>query len=163
MGESEPPFSFLLHVERCYSCVLVGHFFLLVSHCAVKTICQKCKSLLELCVCRSICFLSLCILSNTDVLRHSSPPALSQKHLNCMLCERGRDTQAKVKRPKRRIHVSPDEIGNYTLHMQGPELLRVGPFPPTTGREMLKSHFFFFSPEVKELLVFAQHTNTQCV
>ena len=55
-----------------------------------------------------------CILSNTDT---PTPPEFSSKHLNCMLCKRGRGTEAKVKWPKRSIHVSPDKIGNYTLHM----------------------------------------------
>lgn len=78
-----------------------------------------------------------------------------------MLCERGRDTEAKVKGPKRSIHVSPDKIGNYTLHMQEPELVEIGPLAPTTGREMWKSPFF---PRSKRTAcVHAAHKHIVCV
>lgn len=77
-----------------------------------------------------------------------------------MLCERGRDTEAKVKGPKRSIHVSPDKIGNYTLRMQEPELVEIGPLAPTTGREMWKSPFF---PRSKRTAcVHAAHKHTVC-
>lgn len=77
-----------------------------------------------------------------------------------MLRERGRDTEAKVKWPKRSIHVSPDKIGNYTLHMQGPKLVEIGPSAPTAGREMLKSHFFPRSE--RTACVHAAHKHTVC-
>lgn len=137
-----------------------GSFFLLTSHCAVKTICQKRKSLYI----APFFPLSFCILSNTDVLRHSSPPALSQKHLNCMLCERGRDTQTKVKWPKRRIHVSPDEIGNYTLHTRGPELVGIGPLRSNHRLGNVEISLLFFFPRSKRTAcVRVAHKHTVCV
>lgn len=94
------------------------------------------------------------------LLRHSSPPALSYKRLNCMLYDRGRDTEAKVQRPKRSLPVSPDEIGNDPLRLQGPELVDIGPSAPTAGRQMLKSHFF---PRSKRTAcVHAAHKHTVC-
>lgn len=74
-----------------------------------------------------------------------------------MLCERGRDTEAKVKWPKRRIHVSPEIIH---CARKGPSKSKSAPKLQPQAGECWNLTFF---PEVKELLVFTQHTNTQCV
>lgn len=68
---------------------------------------------------------SLCLhlKQHTQLLRNSYMTAFSRKHLNYMLHERGRDTETKVNWPKLSIHVSPDKVGNYPLHGQGPTLV----------------------------------------
>lgn len=74
-----------------------------------------------------------------------------------MLCERGRDTEAKVKWPKRRIHVPPDKVGNYTLHKQGPRARWNRPLSSNHRQGNVEISLF---PRSKRAA--CAHTNTAC-